>query len=303
MPYLPLTRKTKVAIILLCMSLSLARLFALLLFEREALKFQNIGGTVIALPTTLEFNKAILEALILGLLPYTIIEVMNRSYINSIEAHIPVFMREIAEEITSGHPFMQALEIVALRSAGPLGHEIRKALYRVRLGETLEEAFSWLRSRIPSVKLSRVLIIIEVAGRSGGRVAEVLNTSAKIVALIESFEEERKSRIKPYVSTVYIALFMLLVISFILIEIFFRPFTMVTEGPIFVSGVSIAVYESIFFYIEIIESIFGGFVAGKIAEGSIKASFKHVLLLLIMSYVSTVYVFPLLRPFLHIGFS
>ena len=304
MPYIPLKKGSKIALIGLSIGLFVANFIRVvaMLGGPEKLKyvFERIGETIIYVPVSLTFNLGILEGLILMLTPYTIVSVLNRRYVGDIETRIPFFLRELAEGIRSGHSFMHAFEETSLRSVGALGKEMRRVVTRIFFGETLEETFSRLLKRIPSAKLRRFATIITVAAESGGRVADVLDTAARIMSLIDAFEKERKSKVKPYAITIYLSLFLFLVISFVLVEVFFKPLVGFRLLRGLVGKFNIRVYEAIFFYIGVMEAIFGGIIAGKITEGTIKASLLHILALLLMDYVLLGYVFPLLRTLIKI---
>jgi flagellar protein FlaJ len=105
-------------------------------------------------------------------------------------------------------------------------------------------------------------------------------------------EKERRSAIRPYVVVIYIAYGVFLAVSILLVDSFFKsvmnaPPTGSTGGTFFqgFAGLTLAEVKDLFLQMSLIESIFGGFGAGKLGEGSFLSGFKHVLIMAAVTVV------------------
>ena len=308
MPYLRLTTRRQILLTVLTLTLFLAVFLALNAgLVKEGIGYlvkrvKRIKGTIVSLPVDEQFNYSLLLSFIIALTPITIIVYFNSRYIKGVEKYIPVFLREIADSIRSGLSLVESLSAASLRGFGNLGAEMRKVMARVYLGMPLKDSIGKMVERLPSVKLKRFASILVVAEESGGRVVSVIETAAKVFSILSAFEREKRSRVKPYILVVYVAQFLTIFIGFLLIEVFFKPLARMSGKTTFIKAVDVDIYQSLLFYLSFIEAVFGGIVAGKMSEGTVKAGLTHMLLLLILVYVSFALLFPMLRGFTEIIF-
>jgi flagellar protein FlaJ len=126
-------------------------------------------------------------------------------------------------------------------------------------------------------------MIIE-ASRSGGRVEKVFDPMGKFIQTTLLLDKERRTQTRPYIAIIYVAFFVFL----FTIVLLFRSFFVSMQG---LSVLATAVLppsaiERIFFHMTSIQAFFGGLVAGKMGEGTIKAGLKHSLVLMLCGYVA-----------------
>jgi archaeal flagellar protein FlaJ len=128
---------------------------------------------------------------------------------------------------------------------------------------------------------------------------EVLQSSVVLFNGLEQYDEQKQSELRPYTQLVYISVVIFLIIAYIIVSRFIGPLnslpvTPKSAGGIPVSASSFSVglskipsvyFESIFFISGVLESIFGGIVAGKIVNASASAGLRHSLALLIITIV------------------
>ena len=102
---------------------------------------------------------------------------------------------------------------------------------------------------------------------------------------------------RPYSAVVYIAFGVFLFTDVMLIRSFFTQIinlqssVLNTEGgtaTIFggISNVDVAFLKTVMFHAVIVQAIIGGLVAGKIGEARLGAGLKHVLILLVIGFVT-----------------
>ncbi len=155
-------------------------------------------------------------------------------------------------------------------------------------------------------------MIISEAYAAGGRTRQVLQSSVNLFNSLEEYKGEKQSELRPYVHMVYISVAIFLAISIVIISRFILPFesaaalgSQVASGSTNVSfnGVasrfnlsqipSASYFDSVFFLSALLESVFGGIVAGKIVDGSASAGLRHSIILVAITIA--VFAFP------HIG--
>ncbi len=248
--------------------------------------------------------------------PQIIISYMNFKKLREIERAYPNFLRDLIDATKAGLPLHKAIISLGKNNYGPLTREVRKMsnqlTWSVDLIKVLEQSKRRLRRSPMLVKTIR--IIIETY-KSGGRVSEILDSLSNTLIILQDTREERKSTLKQYVLAMYIIslvfIAIIVAINKLMVPIF-ETSAPIASGPLGVGGtnpcafciygltleclpcniysgicsifgvntVSISCYYlGLFFCMSVIQSICGGLVAGQIGEGSLRAGFKHSLIL------------------------
>lgn len=307
--YIEITYRVKLILIALSILLPIyvSMLFFLLFSKYHPLapgeRIVEIVPPFIPLITYKPLYYSITIAIILGLLPLAIVHTINMKHVNSMEMSIPSFMKTVSEAIKSGIPYLKAIEESSKRGFGVLGKEIGKCMVRVGLGEDFKEA---VRAHIAKFKhsliISRALTILAALYGSGGDVANALDTSAQVLSDIIAFNEEKKANMKPYMLIIYLAVILVTFLSFILIKIFINTLFEMAKGAgvLLAPRLSLKVVEALFYYLAIIEAVFGGLIAGKIYEGRIIGGLIHIVILLTIVLISHTIIFPFLEGFIRI---
>ncbi len=282
MPYIYLDKNKKVLVISISLVLSIIPLFSLPLFTSEILKSIRFIGLGIIIITSLKFNTIISLSLILGMLPYAIIDFFNRRYLDAIDRDLGPFFKGLGESIRAGMTFTESLENISKVIFGPLSRELKKIIVQVEFGSTLEEALERFAERIRLPSIQRAVIILMTAHESGGKVVDVLDTAAEMYNMMRVYEEEKRTIINPYAWTIYIAIFIYLFISFILIYAFFIPLKYMTaKGALFVSAtLDVESYKTILLYSSILEALIGGLIVGKLKTGKTMSGLIHCIIML-----------------------
>jgi flagellar protein FlaJ len=99
---------------------------------------------------------------------------------------------------------------------------------------------------------------------------------------------------RPYSAVVYVAFGVFLFTDILLIRTFFTQIVAMqkqllqTAGggtSILGGGVDLDQLKQILFHASVIQGIFGGMIAGKMSEGKMGAGLKHVVLLLLLTFL------------------
>ena len=113
MPYIYLDKKRKVMVASVSIILALTPLFMIPFYINEIIESIRVIGFGIILVTSLKFNTILSLSIILGLLPYSIIDFLNRRYLDAIDRDLGPFFKGLGESIRAGMTFTEALENIA----------------------------------------------------------------------------------------------------------------------------------------------------------------------------------------------
>jgi flagellar protein FlaJ len=241
------------------------------------------------IPLDSSINTLLGFSVLLGLISPSIMEYMNIKWKRQIEGNIPIFMRDLTEYVRSGITLSRGIREVSKRNYGPLTRELIDVVNRIELGETLESSMTRLAARIKLPQVTRMSTILVEANRSGGRIVEVLQASSELFSELENYKRKRYTQMKPYSLLVYMAVLTFLMVSYVVLSQFLGPlYASSASDPssIFLGGLlDLRYYRSMLFWASLIESIFGGLLAGKLSEGSFLAGTRHSVILLSVTLI------------------
>lgn len=230
------------------------------------------------------FDELFLFAMLVAITPLAILNYIEYKWRKSIDEHLPDLFRSIVQAEETGIILPQALEDASKRNYGPLTVEMRKMTAQISWGMTFEEALLAFSRRINTILVQRTVPLILAASRSGGHVERVFDPMGKFVQTTLLLEKERRTQTRPYIAIIYVAFFVFL----FTIVLLFKSFFVSVEGlPVLGTAVmNPEAMRRIFFHMTIVQSFFGGLVAGKMGEGTISAGLKHSIVLMIVGYVA-----------------
>ncbi|NWQ39361.1 type II secretion system F family protein [Bacillus sp. EB106-08-02-XG196] len=87
----------------------------------------------------------------------------------------------MANSMRAGFSFMQAMQLVGKEIPDPLGPEFERVIRQAGLGVPLEEVFDEMEKRLPNKELEVVIRAILAQRRSGGNLAELLETMEETI--------------------------------------------------------------------------------------------------------------------------
>lgn len=181
----------------------------------------------------------------------------------------------------------RSIELAADADYGPLTEQLRIDKIRLSWGLSFEQVMQGQVERVDSQLAKRTFASLAQASRSGGRIQDVLETIQRHTTELHQIDKETRNALRPYVSTVYIAVCIFLAISVVLIDSFFTQiFATQAKGASLGAGVfaglgglDLSSLKQAFLQMGLVESVFGGLGAGKLGEASFAAGFKHVIAL------------------------
>jgi len=218
-------------------------------------------------------------------------EFSQQRWMRRIDDAIPSMLSDITANVKTGINLDRALEMAADRNYGPLSDEVAKLKTQMQLGMPFNEAVSRLVKRVNTSMTTRSFGLLVQANRAGGSIEDLLDVIQADANELFSLEKERRSAIRPYIVVIYIAWAVFLAVAVLLVDTFFKQ---VVNGAAAsgsssffggLQGLSLAQVKDLFLQMSLIESIFGGFGAGKLGEGSFVAGFKHVLIMAAITVV------------------
>ena len=196
-----------------------------------------------------------------------------------IDDNIPNMLAEVAGSVRSGFNITRAMELAADSDYGPRTEQLKKDKIQLSWGLTFEQVMQDQVRRVDSQLAKRTFASLAQAGKSGGNIQDVLDAIQRHTMELQQIEKETKNALRPYVSTIYIAVGIFLAISVVLIDSFFTQIfasqsKVGSQGvSIFagLGGLSLASLKQAFLQMGLMESVFGGLGAGKLGEASFAA--------------------------------
>ena len=238
------------------------------------------------IPIDQRLNNSIILGLIVALVFPVIVETNNIRWLRQVDENTPRLLMDVTEAVRSGMPLIQALEEASTRDYGPISQSLSKAMVKFRMTSDLELALRGLGDSLIQPVVRQMSTILLEAYQTGGRVIDVLSTSVDLFSNLAEYREERLSQTRPYIFVVYLGTLIFLVISWVILVQFLGPLHAAAADPgleqtgILRSLLDIKYYKAILFWAAVMESVFGGLVAGKIGSGRISAGLLHTVMLL-----------------------
>jgi len=238
-------------------------------------------------------------AILAGVVPLTLLQLKEVHRKDSIDRNLPLFLLALTSAVQSGANLLKAIEHAADRNMGAITPELKNLRANISWGMPMDAAMENFGNRCGTRMSKRVVILLEMAIKIGGDIANNLEMIQKHVTELQNLEKERKSSLAPYTYTIYIAFAVFIGISVILSTQFFSEIEVVqgmlnenmAEGQdagMFSSLASIEFDElnKILFNMAIIQAVFGGLAAGKIGAGTYVAGIKHIVIMIIMAVIA-----------------
>ncbi len=243
------------------------------------------------IPISQRVNNSIALNLFVALLIPAILENNNIGWLRKVEENTPRALLDITEGVRSGIPLLDAMEDATHRNYGPVSKELKRSMIKFRMTSDLKRSLDSLGVNLIRPIVKRMNTILLVANEMGGQIIDVLDASVLLFTDIAEYQDQRRTQLKPYILIVYFGLFIFLAIGYVILVTFLGPLSNMAMDPMIAgSGIlenlqQIYYYKSILFWAAIIQSIFGGLVAGKISEGFLSAGLKHIVLLMLITII------------------
>lgn len=251
-----------------------------------AIAFFSVALIFLFTSPTLDYILVI--ALTIGVAPPAAANIIHNRWKSKIEKAIPEFLRDLATASRTGIPLQTALDHASKRMYGPLTYELQILVSHMSWGMNFNEALAEFSERIdlPLVKKATVLII--EAGKHGGDLSNIFDSTAQYVENVNGWTAKRKMQTMPYVAIFYFSVFIFLFIIIIISNLMFLPMSQgSSSGASFIKPIMTQeASKRLFLHTALLESIFGGLIAGKINEETFADGLKHAMVLSVVSGVA-----------------
>lgn len=243
------------------------------------------------IPLIQKVNNTIAFGLVIAFTFPAIVEFNNFRWSRQVDKNIPRLLRDVTEAVRSGVTLPKALEEASKRDYGPLSKELEHCISMFILGASWEDSLMSLAHRLRRPSALRLSTILIEAHQTGGKMIEVLDTSVNLFSSLEEYKEEQYNNMKPYIMTIYMAIIIFLTITYVILHQFLGPLyetstiEAVKETGLLKGVLDINYYTAILFWASIIESIFGGLIAGKIGDRTLFSGLRHSVILIVATLV------------------
>jgi flagellar protein FlaJ len=244
------------------------------------------------IPLSQKVNNSMAFGLIITFAFPATVEFNNYRWKRQVNRNIPRLLRDVAEAVRSGVTLPRALEEASQRDYGPISKELEHTISMFILGASWEDSLMSLAQRLRQPSALRLSTILIEAHQTGGKMIEVLDASVDLFSSLDEHREEQHTNMRPYMMTIYMSTIIFLIIAYVVLHQFLTPLSTasadaaVRESGLLTGVLDINYYTSILFWASIIESLFGGLVAGKIGDGTLSAGLRHSVILAIITVIS-----------------
>jgi len=210
-----------------------------------------------------------------------------------IENYLPDALLLLSSNLKSGLTTDRALIASARPDFGPLQKEIESVSRELSAGKNLSKALLGMTFRVKSEKLKKTVNLIVSGIKSGGKLADLLEQSAKNLRTQDFIKKKIEANVLMYVIFIFIAVGIgapfLFGLSSVLIEIISEnlakvqvPEVVGLSLPLKITGVAISasfVIKFVIFSLSV-TAIFGSLILGLISKGEEKQGIKTIPFLL-----------------------
>ncbi len=247
-----------------------------------------IIASILVYLTSPTLDYLIVIGFTIAVTPPGIASIIHTQWKNKIEKSLSEFLRDLATSSRTGMPLQVALEHSSKRNYGPLTAELKTMVPHMSWGMNFNEALMEFSKRIDLVVVKKASVLILEAGRHGGDLSDIFDSTAKYVDNVNSWTARRRMQTLPYVAIFYFSVFIFLFIIIIISNMIFLPISQMNASGIALIKPVLNPVEArrIFMHTALLESLFGGILAGKINEDSFLGGLKHAAVLAASSGVA-----------------
>ncbi|MGD2246911.1 MAG: type II secretion system F family protein [Candidatus Methanofastidiosia archaeon] len=230
------------------------------------------------------FDDLILFAFLIGVTPFATGKYFEFSRMRKMESEFPNFLADVSSGVDSGMSIPQAIYVTKDREYGLLNKEIDKMAKQISWGIPFEQVFKRFTDNTNSPYIEKLTYLIIEANKAGGDIREILDAASRNARDLKNIERETDTLIKPYILICYITYFVFLVVILILYKTFILPMSSGEGAGFLKAGMSAEGFTTLFFRMLMLQGLFIGLAAGKMAERRIIAGLKHAIILISAGY-------------------
>ena len=255
-----------------------------------ALVFMLLTGFlgIISIPIFVDLATAVSITLFVATMPPAIVHYRIASRKHQIEKGIASFLRDLTEIRKTGMAPERCIESLAKRNYGEFSKELKDISTQLSWGVPLREVFKGFMERTKSWLSQLVIFLLVEAIDVGGGTIGMIESLTRFNNMTQDVEKEKRMNSRPYIIIPYFAAIMLMSTTLLTLLFVGKTVSMASTGA--GGGFDLASLSTTFTVSVIVHVFMIGLVAGKIAEESVAAGFKHSALLVIITLLASVLV-------------
>ena len=228
--------------------------------------------------------------LLITVTPYAVLVEMRNRKIKKIEEHIPDFLKQLASLNESGLNIVSAIRVISASNLGALTSEIVLIRKDLEWGMLLTDALKRFERRVSSMTVTKVTSILLKAMEAAGTIKDALFTAANDAQLYLELKNRVKNEMFVYIVVIYMTFCVFLFTIYILTSNFIQIFSKMHIPNIGNSYIQFRVPNvnemiQLFYHTSLINGTVSGLIAGLMGEGELRAGLKHVLVLVMITYL------------------
>ena len=199
----------------------------------------------------------------------------------ALDARLPDLLSDLASLHKAGLTLHESLLTAAKGDYGPLTPDVRQAADQVRWNVPVLTVLHNLQRRIRTPVSERTLAVVLEAGRTGGNVAEVLETAAANGRALLALREQRARSMGLYTIITYVASIIFIGVALSLQAVFVPRMieafgNAAGPGLGLSSGIPTAEeFRNLFYAAALVQSVGNGLVGGIMSDGTVAGGLRH----------------------------
>jgi flagellar protein FlaJ len=205
----------------------------------------------------------------------------------SVESGIANFLRDLTEVRKTGLSPEKCIESLSKRNYGEFSKNLKQIASELSWGIPLRKVLTdFLKTTKSWMSQIVMFLLVETIDVGGGTISTI-EALAKFNRMTQDVEKEKRASTRPYVIVPYFAAILLMSTTLMMLVLVSKTVSMSVSGgqTTDLGSVTVLFIVSVIFHVYMI-----GLVAGKIAEESIAAGFKHSALLVVISLAAATFV-------------
>ena len=223
-----------------------------------------------------------------GTLPLVALYELRQRRLETVLRRFPDVLSTIAGASRMGIRPSEAIGRAADRSEGPLSDELRKVHNEVEWFDDFRGALLRFARRTRTRIVTRTLRLVVDADEASGNLSETLSVAAEDARTQRQFLQRRSQELSSYVAAAFISFLVYLAILLLINEFYFEQAlalgqqTTVSDPnlPISLQALDADGFQLAFIHSSLVQSLFIGLVAGKMANGRTLTGLKYSLLMM-----------------------
>lgn len=242
---------------------------------------------IIPMPVFVDLATAVSITLFVATMPPAIVHYRIASRKHQIEKGIASFLRDLTETRKTGMAPEKCIENLAKRNYGEFSKELQNISTQLSWGIPLREVFTDFMKRTKSWLSQLVIFLLVEAIDVGGGTIGMIESLTRFNNMTQEVEKEKRMNSRPYMIIPYFAAIMLISTTLLTLLFVGKTVSLASTGA---GSFDLATLTTTFTVSVIVHVFMIGLVAGKIAEESVAAGFKHSAILVIVTLLASILV-------------